>query len=203
MNVLPKPITDLIEALASLPGVGPKSASRLAFNLLRRDSHELEQFGDRIKNLKSQIVTCRTCHNIASHDPCDFCQDSTRQRDVICIVEDALDVVAIEKSGQFKGRYHVLQGVLSPIEGIGPDQIKLKELEQRLKSEPIKELIIATNPTVEGEATALFISRFAKKYGDIIMTRLAHGLPIGADLEYADEITLSRALENRQRLKQS
>jgi len=203
MAVLPQPVTDLIEAFASLPGIGPKSASRLAFYLLRQDQASLARFGERVSRLREKLVTCTTCQNIATQDPCDLCRDSSRDASTVCVVEDALDVVALERSGQFRGRYHVLQGLLSPLDGVGPEQIKVRELEQRLGggtkgSGDIKELVLALNPTVEGEATALFIQRRLKTIApDVRVTRLAHGLPVGADLEYADEITLARALEGR------
>lgn len=207
MAVLPQPVTDLIEAFASLPGIGPKSASRLAFYLLRQDQASLARFGERVSHLREKLVTCTTCQNIATQDPCDLCRDSSRDPSLVCVVEDALDVVALERSGQFRGRYHVLQGLLSPLDGVGPEQIKVRELEQRLSDDTsgtgkaagtIKELVLALNPTVEGEATALFIQRRIKTIApDVRVTRLAHGLPVGADLEYADEVTLARALEGR------
>ncbi|MFO0702560.1 MAG: recombination mediator RecR [Candidatus Andersenbacteria bacterium] len=205
MAVLPQPVTDLVEAFASLPGIGPKSASRLAFYLLRQDEATLSRFGERVTNLRKQLVTCTTCQNIASQDPCDLCRDPSRDTSLVCVVEDALDVVALEKSGQFRGRYHVLQGVLSPLDGIGPEQLKVRELEHRLidagkgdADATIKEVVLALNPTVEGEATALFIQRRLQEVAPSAkVTRLAHGLPVGADLEYADEVTLARALEGR------
>jgi recombination protein RecR len=200
MSVLPQPILDLIESFASLPGIGPKSASRLVFHLLKREPQELAVFGERITSLKSKLRTCQQCQNIALQTPCSICSDPGRDQNILCVVEDTLDVVALEKSGQFRGLYHVLHGVLSPIEGIGPDQLKIKELEQRMK-QPIKEVIIATNPTVEGEATALYISRRIKALSGATISRLAHGLPVGADLEYADEITLGRALSGRQSIE--
>ena len=202
MAVLPPPVTELIESFAGLPGIGPKSASRLAFYLLKQDQATLERFGERIARLRQKLVTCGTCQNIATQDPCDLCRDPSRDTAIVCVVEDALDVVALEKSGQFKGRYHVLQGLLSPLDGIGPEQIKVRELEYRLAAKtgtsPIQELVMALNPTVEGEATALFIQRRINLIAPKVhITRLAHGLPVGADLEYADEITLARALEGR------
>lgn len=204
MAVLPQPVTDLIEAFASLPGIGPKSASRLAFYLLRQDSASLKRFGERVSSLRDKLVTCTTCQNIATQDPCDLCRDSSRDASIVCVVEDALDVVALEKSGQFHGRYHVLQGLLSPLDGVGPEQIKVRELERRISgaggkdAATIKELVLALNPTVEGEATALFVQRrIVALAPKISVTRLAHGLPVGADLEYADEITLGRALAGR------
>jgi recombination protein RecR len=200
MSVLPQPILDLIESFASLPGVGPKTASRLVFHLLRREPQELAVFGERVASLKSKLRTCQRCQNIALESPCTICADTGRDQNILCVVEDTLDVVALEKSGQFKGLYHVLHGVLSPIEGIGPDQLKIRELEQRI-TQPIREVIIATNPTVEGEATALYVSRRIRALSQATISRLAHGLPVGADLEYADEITLGRALSGRQSIE--
>lgn len=202
MRILPQAVSDLIDAFASLPGIGPKSASRLAFSLLKRDNADLIRFGNYIKNLKNDLAFCEICQNITISTPCDICKSSDRQKNIICVVEDTLDVVAIENSGHYQGLYHVLQGVLSPIDGMGPDKIRLNELERRLKGH-ISEIILATNPTVEGEATALYILRMLKKYPQIKITRLAHGLPIGADLEYADQITLAQALEGRQTLKEN
>jgi recombination protein RecR len=195
----------LIESLASLPGIGPKSASRLAFHLLKQDANGLTEFGRRISELRTNLVTCATCHNIASESPCVICRDPGRDKSLLCVVEDALDVVALERSGQFRGRYHLQGGVLSPLEGIGPEQLKLRELEERVSKEGFKEVILALNPTVEGEATAHFVSKrlqqalSTQKNGvsPLKITRLAHGLPTGADLEYADETTLAHALEGR------
>jgi len=198
MSALPRPILELIESFAKLPGIGPKSASRLALHLLKQPDEELSHFGEQIKTLRSQLTTCDICQNIASGSPCDICRDKARDQALLCIVEDPLDVVALEKSGHFRGRYHVLHGVLSPIDGVGPEQIKLRELETRFAKDKINEVILATNPTIEGEATALYIRRRLEKYSSIKVTRLAHGLPVGADLEYADEVTLARALDGRQ-----
>lgn len=201
MSTLPEPVTRLIDSLASLPGIGPKSASRLALYLIKSSDQDLKLLSDLLGNLKDSLVNCRICQNIADTSPCPICRNGRRANGIICVVEDALDVVALERSGNFDGRYHVLQGVLSPIDGVGPEQIKIRELEDRLKKEQIKEIILATNPTVEGEATALFITRkLAKSTNHPKITRLAHGLPVGADLEYADEVTLARALAGRQAL---
>lgn len=198
MSVLPQPVTELIESFARLPGIGPKSASRLAFHLLRADQHELDEFASRLSELKRRTVRCTTCQAIASSSPCATCNDPQRDATLLCIVEDTLDLVALERSGRYRGRYHVLGGVLSPIDGVGPEQLTLQALAARLKSEPIAEIIIATNPTIEGEATALYVTKLASKDSKARVTRLAHGLPVGADLEYADEITLGRALDGRQ-----
>jgi len=201
--ILPQPILEVIESLSSLPGIGPKSASRLAFHLLRLDDNTLKRFGTQIQDLKNNLVTCQRCQNIASNDPCDICRDSSRNQSILCIIEDALDVVALEKAGHFKGHYHVLHGLLSPIDGIGPAQLKIAELEKRLQTEKIQEVILALNPTVEGEATVLYLTKRIGALISVKITRLAHGLPVGADLEYADEITLARALEGRRIVKSS
>lgn len=198
MSVLPQPIVELIESFARLPGIGPKTASRLAFHLLRAEQTDLDTFAERLSSLKKRTVRCSVCHAIATESPCSTCRDSSRDVASLCIVEDTLDMVALEKSGRFRGRYHVLGGVLSPIDGIGPEQLSIRALEQRVHKEPIKEIIIATNPTVEGEATALYLTKIIREVPGITVTRLAHGLPVGADLEYADEVTLGRALDGRQ-----
>jgi recombination protein RecR len=199
-SVLPEPIVALIESFTRLPGVGPKSASRLVFHLLRQEPGELKNFAERIATLRDQLVTCQVCQNIATNTPCQLCRDANRDEAIICVVEDSLDVVALEKAGRFRGRYHVLQGVLSPIDGVGPEQLKIREFEQRLTSGVVTEVILATNPTVEGEATALFLAKRIAALSTARVTRLAHGLPVGADLEYADEVTLGRALDGRQAL---
>jgi recombination protein RecR len=199
-SVLPEPIVALIESFTRLPGVGPKSASRLVFHLLRQEPGELKNFAERIATLRDQLVTCQVCQNIATSTPCQLCRDNNRDESIICVVEDSLDVVALEKAGRFRGRYHVLQGVLSPIDGVGPEQLKIREFEQRLTGGVVTEVILATNPTVEGEATALFLAKRITALSKARVTRLAHGLPVGADLEYADEVTLGRALDGRQAL---
>jgi len=203
MSVLPRPIEELIESFARLPGIGPKSASRLAFYLLRADQRELDSFAERIGTLKQKTVQCTTCCAISTTSPCSTCTDASRDADTLCIVEDTLDMVALERSGRFNGRYHVLGGVLSPIDGIGPDQLTIATLLRRISTNSPKEIIIATNPTIEGEATALYISKHINKNPAIVITRLAHGLPVGADLEYADEVTLGRALDGRQSVTES
>jgi len=197
-RALPRPIIDLIESFSGLPGVGPKSASRLAFHLLRAPDAEVQQFAKRLATFRDQLVTCNTCQNIALASPCELCADLSRDASMVCVVEDSLDVVALEKSASFKGRYHVLQGLLSPLDGIGPEQLKIKQLERNLAAGTTTEVILALNPTVEGEATTLYLSKqIAAKTPAITITRLAHGLPVGADLEHADEVTLTRALEGR------
>ncbi len=198
MSILPEPVINLIDALASLPGIGPKSASRLALHLIRQSDDDLKKLSQLFGNLKQELVICSTCQNIAAKSPCMLCSDEKRANGTICVVEDALDVVALERAGVFQGRYHVLQGVLSPLDGIGPDQLKIKELERRVKTENITEVILATNPTIEGEATSMYITKRLAEKSNLKITRLAHGLPVGADLEYADEVTLAQALEGRQ-----
>lgn len=192
---LPKSVRSLIEELSRLPGVGPKSAQRLAMHLLHSPHGRLKPLGDAILGLKDNVVFCTECWNIGESDPCTICGDVSRDRSVICVVEEVLDVVAIEKTGDFKGLYHVLHGALSPVDGIGPDQLKLKALFDRV-SEGLKEIILATNPSLEGEATALYIQKHLLG-ADVKVTRIARGLPIGGDVEYADSVTLSRALSGR------
>lgn len=201
MSILPKALSKLIESFEKLPGIGPKSAQRLAFYLLHVPQEELDQFGDRLKNLKSQTVLCSVCKNVAEEDPCTICSNPSRDHSIICVVEQATDVLAIERTGKFNGVYHVLHGVIDPLNNIGPDEIYVDDLLKRLtKSSPgITELILATNPNMEGEATAMYIQKQLTHLhmSNLTLTRLAHGLPIGADIEYADEVTLSRALEGR------
>ena len=202
-NFLPKSIRKLIEELSKLPGIGPKSAQRLAIHLLYSTDSKLKQLGESILNLKDNIVFCETCWNIAEENPCAVCESKQRDTSIICVVEDVLDVVALEKTRRFNGKYHVLHGALSPIDGVGPDQLKIAELIVRVKNgvaqtdeNKVKEIILATNPSLEGEATALFIQRELKDV-DVKITRIARGLPVGGDLEYADEVTLTRALSGR------
>lgn len=196
MRVIPQNVQNLINEFAGLPGVGPKTAQRLTFYLLRSSNKDLENFGSAILGLKKDIKTCSTCSNIAESDPCHICDDGRRESTTICVVEEPLDVVAIEKTGKFAGLYHVLGGVISPIEGVGPDDLFIKELVNRLKGGGVEEIILATNPSVEGEATALYIQKLITPL-EIKTTRIARGLPVGGDLEYADEVTLSRAIEGR------
>ncbi len=202
MSVLPKAIARLIEKFERLPGVGPKSAQRLVFYLLHNPEAELADFANRLIALKQETVLCSKCHNVSDQDPCQLCDDSSRDASMLCVVEQPLDVFAIERSGTFKGYYHVLHGVISPLNNIGPDQLYVQDLTQRLDG--VEELIIATNPTMEGEATALYIRDLIHRGGrsadSIQITRIGHGLPIGADIEYTDGVTLSRALEGRRKL---
>ncbi len=197
---LPRPITKLIESFEKLPGIGPKSAQRLTFYLLHVPQMQLDEFADSLTSLKKNTVLCSLCFNIAESDPCSVCSDPTRDKGLICVVEQPLDVLAIEKTGKYKGVYHVLHGAISPLNNIGPEELYINQLMQRLQasSADIKEIILATNPNMEGEATAMYISREIKnRKPEIAITRLGQGLPTGGDLEYADETTLQQALEGR------
>ncbi len=197
---LPKALSRVIEDFERLPGVGPKSAQRLAFYLLHVPQSNLEQFANDLVHLKKETVLCSLCYNIGDIDPCFICSDPGRDKGTICVVEDALDVLAIERSGKYRGVYHVLHGVVDPLNSIGPDDIYIPQLLSRVKTlgNELEEIIFATNPTMEGEATAMYIVRKLKERVDgIKLTRIGHGLPIGADIEYADETTLDRALEGR------
>lgn len=193
------PLTRLVDVLMRLPGVGAKSAQRLAFYLLKASRDEVMKLAEAIVEVKEKIRVCECCYNIAEEEQCVVCQDPTRDGSILCVVEEANDLLAVERTGAFKGRYHVLQGSLSPIEGRGPDQLTAKELLGRLKSGEVKEVIVATNPNVEGEATAFYLARLIAPLG-VRVTRIALGLPVGGDLEYADEITLGRALDGRREL---
>lgn len=196
----PEPIARLIESFSRLPGIGPKTAARLAFYVLRMKEDDVIDFAKALVSVKRNLHYCSVCCNITDIDPCRICQDKSRDPAVICVVQESKDVVAIERMKDFNGGYHVLQGAISPIEGIGPDQIRVAELLTRLGDDQVQELILATNPNIEGEATAMYLSRLVKPFG-IRVTRIAHGLPVGGDLEYADEVTLSKALEGRRELK--
>ncbi|WP_411344629.1 recombination mediator RecR [Paenibacillus sp. WLX1005] len=195
----PEPIAKLIDAFTHLPGIGPKTAGRLAFHVLRMKEDDVIDFAKALVNVKRNLHYCSVCGNITDSDPCQICQDKTRDASVICVVQEPKDLVAMERTREFSGYYHVLHGAISPIEGIGPEEIKLKELLNRLSDERVQELILATNPNIEGEATAMYISRLVKPF-NLRVTRIAHGLPVGGDLEYADEVTLSKALEGRREL---
>lgn len=193
------PLTKLIEHFRSLPGIGAKTAARLAYHVLDMEESKARALAQAILEAKEKISYCKICFNLTDCDPCKVCSSEERDRAVICVVEQPRDVAAMERMREFKGLYHVLHGVLSPLEGIGPDQIKIKELVDRLYSGEVQEIIVATNPNVEGEATAMYIAKLLKPVG-VKVTRIAHGLPIGGDLEYADEVTLSKALENRREI---
>ncbi len=195
----PEPIAKLIDSFMKLPGIGPKTAVRLAFFVLKMKDEDVFEFGKALVNAKRELTNCSVCQNITDRDPCYICDDSSRDRSVICVVQDAKDVNAMEKMREYRGLYHVLHGAISPIDGIGPEDIKVTELLKRLNDETVQELILATDPNIEGEATAMYIARLVKPAG-IKTTRIAHGLPVGGDLEYADEVTLSKALEGRREL---
>lgn len=199
MDYYALPIANLIEQLSKLPGIGKKTAQRLAFYILEMDKMEAERLAYSIKEAKEKIHYCKICSNLTDEEICSICSDNRRDRSTICVVEGAKDVVAMEKTKEYKGLYHVLHGVISPMENIGPNDIRLKELLDRLKDGEVQEVIIATNPTVEGEATALYIAKLLKPLG-IKTTRIAYGIPVGGDLEYYDEVTLSKAIENRREL---
>lgn len=190
------PLSRLIEAFERLPGIGHKTAQRLAFHVLGLSEQEAAQFAQTVLDAHKKIHQCRVCQNLTEEELCPICQNEKRDRTILCAVEDPRDVMAIERTHEFNGLYHVLHGVISPMDNIGPDQIRIKELVARLGDDTVNEVIMATNPTVEGEATAMYISRLLKPMG-ITVSRLAYGVPVGADLEYADEVTLSRAIEGR------
>ena len=192
-------IEKLIEAFEKLPSIGSKTAARLAFYMLDRSEEEVNDFVGAILNAKKNLKYCSKCFNIADTDPCSICSNPTRDVSIICVVEDVKDVVAMERTHEFKGQYHVLHGSISPMNGVGPDDIKIKELLTRLMEGEVKEVILATNPRVEGEATAMYLSKLIKPLG-VKVTRIAHGIPVGGDLEYTDEVTLSKALEGRREL---
>ena len=187
----------LIEAFHKLPGIGPKSAQRLTYYFLRAPEAEARALAQAVIELKEKIVLCSICQNVTEADPCGICSDSERERATICVVEEPLDILAIERTRSHRGLYHVLHGVISPMDGVGPEDLKIDELVARLRDGAVQEVIMATNPNLEGEATAMYVSRLLSPQG-IRVTRLARGLPTGADLEYADDVTLTRALENRQ-----
>lgn len=189
-------ITRLIDELKRLPGIGQKTAQRLAFYLLRVDRAQALALSDAIREAKEKIRECSICNNITDSDPCLFCASPTRSKNVICVVEDATNIQAVEKTRQFNGLYHVLGGALSPLQGIGPEQLKIKSLIERLRGGAVEEIIVATNPTAEGEATSVYLSKLIKPLG-VRVTRIAMGIPVGSDLEYADEVTMSKAMEGR------
>ncbi|OKL35245.1 recombination mediator RecR [Domibacillus mangrovi] len=195
----PEPITKLIDSFMKLPGIGPKTAARLAFFVLNMKEEDVLDFAKALVNAKRDLGYCSVCGHITDQDPCVICKDERRDRSIICVVQDPKDVIAMEKMKEYNGLYHVLNGVISPMEGIGPEDINVPDLLKRLQDETIKEVILATNPNIEGEATAMYISRLLKPSG-IRTTRIAHGLPVGGDLEYADEVTLSKAIEGRREL---
>ena len=200
MNAYAGPVQDLIDELGRMPGIGPKSAQRIAFHLLKLPADDALRLARAISEAKLKVAWCQRCFNVADGEECGICRDPRRDPTVVCIVEEPKDVVAIERTGEFRGRYHVLQGAISPIEGIGPEQLRVRELLARLEPEGITEVILCTNPNLEGEATALYLGRMLKPLG-LKVTRIASGLPVGGDLEYADELTLGRALEGRREVE--
>ena len=192
----PEPITRLIEELKKLPGIGGKSAQRLAFHILRATREDAERLCDAVREVKERVTYCSNCNNITDIDPCRFCADESRNQALIAVVEEPQNVSAIEKTRDFKGTYHVLMGTLSPLQGVGPDDLKIRGLVERVGRGTVQEVILATNPTVEGEATAIYLARLLKPLG-VRVTRIAMGIPVGSDLEYADEITMGKAMEGR------
>ncbi len=197
MDTTPRAVTRLIEEFHRLPGIGPKTAQRLTFYLLRSSKEQAEALADALVQLKEKITTCSICCNIAEENPCAICRDESRDRSLVCVVEEPLDVLALERTREYHGLYHVLHGAIAPVDGINPEDLRIQELMDRLQRDPgIREIVLATNPNLEGEATALYLERLIKPLG-IRLTRLARGLPMGGDLEYADEVTLTRALEGR------
>jgi recombination protein RecR len=199
MDATPESVTRLVSEFSRLPGIGPKTASRLTYYLLRAPVEQVQALGEAVSQLRERITFCSRCFNITEADPCPVCSDIRREQQSLCVVEEPLDVLAIERTGEYKGLYHVLHGAIAPVEGIGPEDLRIAELVTRVKTESIAEVILATNPSLEGEATAMYIRR--QLYAlHVRITRLARGLPMGGDLEYADAITLARALEGRQEM---
>ena len=197
--IYPPSLVRLIEALRCLPGVGPKSAQRMAFHLLEKDRHGAGSLAEALQKAVEGVGRCKRCRMFADAELCPICADDRRDPTVLCVVEESRDIVSIEKTGEFRGRYHVLLGAMSPLDGVGPEQLKMKELFARLEPEGVQEVIVCTNPNTEGEVTALYLARMLKPFG-VRVTRIASGLPVGGDLEYADELTLGRALEGRREL---
>ena len=193
--MLPEPLIRLVEELQRLPGIGPKGAQRLAFHILKTPREDADRLADAVRSVKERVTYCSVCNNITDADPCAYCSSATRDPKVICVVEEPQNVAAIEKTREFKGTYHVLMGALSPLQGIGPDDLKIKGLLSRV-NDGVTEIILATNPNVEGEATAIYLARLLKPLG-VRVTRIAMGVPVGSDLEYADEVTMHKALEGR------
>lgn len=194
-----EPIARLIEEFRRFPGIGPKTAQRLAYNVLRRSREDAERLSRAILDVKDKIRYCSLCNNLSDRDPCQFCSDPQRSAEIICVVEEPKDVLSVEKTREYRGQYHVLHGALSPINGIGPEDLKLKNLLERLHSGAVREVILATNPNVEGEATAIYLARLLKPLG-VKVSRIALGVPVGSDLEFADEVTMSKALEGRREI---
>ena len=195
-STIPRPVQSLIDELSLLPGIGPKTASRLTYFLLRQPPEQSKSLAEALVEMKERTRFCSICFNMTENDPCPVCSDEAREASVLCVLEEPLDVIAIEKTRVFKGRYHVLHGAISPVDDVGPDDLRIKELLNRLRDNKVREVIIATNPSYEGEATAMYLQKQIAPLG-LKVTRLARGLPVGGDLEYADETTLARALEGR------
>ena len=196
MAYYPEPVARLIDALQRLPGIGPKTAQRLTFFLLKRPTPEVAALGEALTQLKELIVHCSVCFNVTERDPCRICADPQREQRTICVVEEPNDLLAVERTGGFRGRYHVLLGALSPLDGIGPEDLRVRELLHRLDNEQVEEVILATNPSVEGEATAIYLARLLKPLG-LRVTRIATGIPVGSDLDYADDLSVGKALDGR------
>jgi recombination protein RecR len=199
MQMAAEPVARLIEELSRLPGIGPKTAQRLAYFLLRASDDQAKSLADAIREVKEKITFCSQCFNFTEGDPCPICEDAERDASKICVVEEPLDILALERTRRYRGRYHVLHGALSPASGIGPEELKIKELMTRLRRGSVEEVIVATNASLEGEATAMYLDRLIEPLG-VRVTRLARGLPAGGDLEYADEVTLTRALDGRREM---
>ncbi len=199
-SAAPGPVIRLIEEFHKLPGVGPKSAQRLTYHLLRMPADEARALAEAILEVKERITFCSTCQNVTDSNPCRICGNERRDRSMICVVEEPLDILAVERSRSYQGMYHVLHGAISPMDGIGPEDLKIEELLGRLRSEEVAEVILATNPNLEGEATSMYLTRLLRPLG-VKVTRLARGLPVGGDLEYADDVTLTRAMEGRQEVQ--
>ena len=199
MSDVAEPIERLVDELRKLPGIGQKTAQRLAYSLLRRPREDAERLSRAILEVKDRIRSCSRCNNFSEEDPCRYCTSATRAPDTICVVEEPNDILSIEKTREYRGQYHVLHGVLSPINGVGPEHLRLKNLIERLKEGTVREIIVATNPNVEGEATAIYLAKLLKPIG-VKVTRIALGIPVGSDLEFADEVTMSKAMEGRREL---
>jgi recombination protein RecR len=199
MSYRPRPVGRVIDMLQRLPGIGPKTAQRLAFHLLKQPGAEVRELAEALVDLKERVVNCTRCFNVTDEDPCRLCADPARDAGLLCVVEEANDLLAMERTGEYRGRYHVLLGALSPLDGIGPDELKVRELLARVEADGVREVILATNPNVEGDATAIYLAKLLRPLG-LRVTRIARGLPVGGDLEYADEVTLTRALEGRREL---
>ena len=196
MSYYPPSVGRLVEALQRLPGIGPKTAQRLTFHLLKQPEGAVRELADALVDLKTRVVHCSRCFNVTDEDPCRICASPARDPAVVCVVEEPNDLLAMERTGEYRGRYHVLLGALSPLEGVGPDELKVRELLLRIETDDVREVILATNPNVEGDATAIYLAKLLRPLG-VRVTRIARGLPVGGDLEYADEVTLARALEGR------